>query len=181
MSEQVFIRTRDTVVLFKGDAYPVTLSQEMIDGGWAGGQGVQWADAGESDEFRVTYSDGLYGGFLLFGSDEVSDLYTGMTGSQPAYGVGVLCAGGWELSVNTYEKYTYASRVAHAGDPLQPLVPIPYVEGQRVVFSLRGWFTTEDEWTASGDPRGANGYFIGSVVQAPSDLTSGYLTLQTSI
>ena len=168
-------RTRDCVVHFKGDAFPVMVSPAMMRQGWPGSQGVQWVDA-PIDEFQVGYSDGLYGGFLLWGSDEVSDQYTALTGSQPKYGYSVLCTGGWLMSTSTYERYTYASRLAGP-----PYVPIPYSAGLRVRFSLRGFWTIEDEWFLSGDPRGTNGYYIGSVVEPPSVKTNNYLVLQTSI
>jgi len=169
-----FPRERDCFVLFKGDAYPVSVSQAMVVGGWQGGQGVQWVDS-PRDEFLVDYSDGLYGGFLLWGSNEGSDKYTSLTGSQPLYGLGTLCAGGWLISTRTFERYTYSSR------QIGPLVENNYVVGERLVFSLRGWFTREDEWFLSGDPRGSNGYFIASVVQAPSVDNDHFITLQTSI
>lgn len=168
------IRTRDCIVHYKGDAYTVAVTQEMRTKGWSGGQGVQWADS-PNDEFLVTYSSGLYGGFLLWGSDETSDVLTSMTRSQSLYGYAVLCAGGWLMSTSTFERYTYASRQSG------PLVPLTYIPGDRVLFSLRGLWTTEDEWTASSDPRGPNGYFIGSVVQAPSTFNNHYLVLQTAI
>lgn len=169
-----FPRERDVYVLFRGDAYPVSVSQTMVNLGWAGGQGVQWTSSSR-DEFLVTFSDGLYGGFLLWGSDESSDKLTSLTGNQPLYGYGILCAGGWLIATSTYEKYTYASRQAG------PLVPIVYSFGQRLVFSLRGLFTNEDEWAISADPRGSNGFFIASVVQIPTVDNDFYLTLQTSI
>lgn len=173
MTREIF-RTRDCVVFFKGDAYAVATSPAMNLGGWTGGQGVMWFDS-PKDEFAVTYSDGLYGGFTLWGSNESSDLFTSLTGSQPQYGYTVICAGGWLLSTSTFERYTYASRQAG------PLVPIPYMEGQRLIFSLRGLWTIEDEWALSGDPRGSNGYFIANVVQAPSLKNNNYLTIQTAI
>lgn len=174
MPTEIF-RTRDVVVFKKGDAYTVAVSDPMRQQGWAGGQAVRWADS-PRDEFLVDYSDGLYGGFLLWGSDESSDQLVATVLQQPAYGYGVFCAGGWLLSTVTYERYTYASRVGGG-----PLVPLVYTPGKRLLFSLRGRWTTEDEWTLSGDPRGANGYFVGSVVEAPSTLTNSYLTIQTSI
>jgi hypothetical protein len=169
-----FPRDRDCYVLSKGDAYPVAVSQTMRTNGWQGGQGVQWVDSPQ-DEFRVTYSDGLYGGFLLWGSDESSDKFASLTGNQPLYGFGTLCAGGWLIATRTFERYTYASRLAG------PLVENSYVVGERLVFSLRGWFTRQDEWTITADPRGANTYFIASVVQIPSVDNDFYITLQTSI
>ncbi len=171
---QEFPRDRDCYALFKGDAYPVSISQAMQAQGWQGGQAVQWIDS-PNDEFAVTFSDGLYGGFMLWGSNEDSDQYTAITGNQPVYGFGILCAGGWIISTRTFERYTYASR------QVGPLVENNYIVGERVRFSLRGFWTKEDEWTLSLDPRGANEYFVGSVVQAPSPDNSHYLTIQTSI
>jgi hypothetical protein len=169
-----FLRERDCFVLFKGDAYPVAVSQAMRTGGWQGGQGVKWVDS-PRDEFIVTYSDGLYGGFLLWGSDEESDKFASLTGNQPLYGFGTLGAGGWLISTRTFERYTYTSRLGG------PLVENNYLVGERVRFSLRGYWTKEDEWTLTADPRGANGYFVGSVVQAPSADNNHFITLQTSI
>lgn len=171
---QEFPRTRDCFVLFKGDAYPVSTSQTMAAKGWQGGQGVQWVDS-VRDEFLVSFSDGLYGGFMLWGSNEPHDQLTSMTGSQPLYGFGTLCAGGWVIATRTFERYTYASRLSG------PLIPLVYTAGQRLVFSLRGYWTKEDEWAISGDPRGSNGYFIGNIVQPPTADNNFYLTLQTSI
>lgn len=171
---QEFSRSRDCVVIFKGDAYPVAVDQTMQTQGWQGGQGVQWTDS-TKDEFLVTFSSGLYGGFLLVGSDESSDEFVSFTGNEKTYGYGVLCAGGWLISTRTFERYTYASR--QSGPPVE----LNYTVGERVRFSLRGFWTKEDEWTLSGDPRGSNGFFIGSVVQAPSVDTDFFITLQTSI
>lgn len=168
-------RTRDCVVLFKGDAYSVSLSPSLISQGWSGGQGVMWDDS-PLDEFRVTISDGLYGGFLLWGSDESSDQYIAYLRNQLVYGHAVICLGGWLITTSTYERYTYASRIGGG-----PLVPIVYTEGTRLRFSLRGRWTVEDEWLLSGDPRGSNQFFVGSVTQAPSVDNNYYLGLQTSI
>jgi hypothetical protein len=169
-----FPRERDCFVLFKGDAYPVAVSQQMRTGGWQGGQGVKWIDS-SLDEFIVTYSDGLYGGFMLWGSDEDSDKFASLTGNQPLYGFGTLCAGGWLIATRTFERYTYASRLGG------PLVENNYVVGERVRFSLRGFFTREDEWTITADPRAPNNFFVASVVQAPSADNNHFITLQTSI
>jgi len=167
-------RTRDCVILYKGDAYPVTVDEAMAVGGWLGGQGVQWV-ASTKDEFLVTYSDGLYAGFMLWGSDESSDKFTAMTRNQPIYQFATAGAGGWLIMTTTFEKYTYASRQAG------PLVPITYNASDRLVFSLRGYWTKEDEWTESGDPRAPNNYYIGFVVQAPTNVTEDYMTIQVSI
>ena len=169
------IRTRDVITLVKGTANPVMVDAAMIANGWPGGQAVTWTDS-PNDEFLVTYSDGTYGGFLLWGSNESSDQWTAMTGQQVAYGYAILCSGAWVIMTSTYEKYTYASR--HGGGPLVPNV---YTVGQRLTFSLRGYFTPEDEWTLSGDPRAPNNYYIAYVVQPPSAATNNYITLQSSI
>lgn len=167
-------RTRDCVILYKGDAYPVTVDNTMVRGGWSGGQGVQWAGSNK-DEFLVTYSDGYYAGFLLWGSDESSDRFTAMTRNQPAYQFATVGAGGWIIMTTSYEKYTWSSRQSG------PLVPLTYTASDRLVFSLRGYWTIEDEWTLANDPRKPNNYYIGFVMQAPTNSTEGYLTIQVSI
>lgn len=174
MPTEIF-RTRDCVVFRKGDAYTVSVSDTMRSSGWLGGQGVRWIDSSK-DEFLVDYSDGLYGGFCLWGSDESSDQLTAITFQQPAYGYVVFCAGGWLISTTTYEKYTYVSRTGGG-----PLVPIVYTAGVRLRFSLRGRWTPEDEWTLSLDPRKPNNFYVGTIVESPTALTNFYLTLQTSI
>ncbi len=173
MSE--IFRTRDCVVFFKGDSYAVSISNALRQGGWAGGQAAMWTDV-PADDFTVTYSDGMYGGFMLWGSNEPSDQYVSFVQNQPTYDYTVLCLGGWLISTTTYEHYTYASRIGGGA-----LVPITYTTGQRLLFSLRGYWTNEDEWDLSGDPRGSNGYFVGSVVQTPSALNEKYLGIQTAI
>ena len=169
-----FIRTRDCVVHFRGDAYPVAISDALATQGWSGCQGVMWTDSPE-DEFRVTFSDGIYGGFLLWGSDETADKFTGMTGNQPLERYAIFCAGGWLLSTCTYEKYTWASR------QLGPLVEITYTVGERLRWSNRGLLTNEDEWTLTLDPRMPNNYFVAYVVQVPRPENNDYLVLQMAI
>jgi len=167
-------RNRECVVLFKGDAYPVEIDNTLAATGWPGGQGVLWA-SNLKDGFFVRQSDGLYSGFLLDGSNESGDQLTGLTRSQPIYKIGTLCAGGWLIMTSTFERYTYASRL------VPPLVPITYRESDRLVFSNRGWWTNEDEWTLSGDPRAPNTYYIGFVCQVPTAANGYFMTLQTSI
>lgn len=168
-------RTRDCVIFFKGDTYSVTLDEGLVVSGWRGGQGCQWV-APTRDDFLVSASDGLYAGFFLWGSDESSDQYTAMTRQQPTYRYAVIGGGGWLIATTSFEQYTYASRVGGG-----PLVPIVYNESDRLLFSLRGFWTKEDEWTLSGDPRAPNSYYIGFVAQAPSSHLDGYMTIQTSI
>ena len=168
-------RNRDVIVLYKGDTYPVTVSPAMANKGWMGGQGVQWAPS-DKDEFLVTFSDGLYAGFMLWGSNESSDQYTGMTQNQVNYRFGTCCAGGWQIQTIAYEHYTWESRQGPG-----PLVEIEYHASDRLVFSLRGIWTIEDEFTLSHDPRAPNNYYIGFVSQAPSGTSAYYLGVQTSI
>ena len=170
-----FPRVRNVEVLFKGDSYTVAVDQAMATAGWLGGQFMKWVDSPHRDEFLVSFSDGLYGGFTLYGSNEPSDQFVSFTKNQPLYGFATFCAGGWLIATSTYEKYTFASRMAG------PLVPIVYVAGTRLRISLGAKFTIEDEWTLSGDPRAPNNFFIGSVIQAPSSVNNFYLTAQTSI
>lgn len=174
---QELSRTRDCVVLYKGDAFAVSVDGLMRQGGWQGGQGVQWIDSAR-DEFAVTYSDGQYGGFLLWGSNESSDQFISMVEQQPAYGYGIFCMGGWLILTRTFEQHTWASRTGGG-----PLVPVAYAVGDRLRFSLRGFWTKEDEWTLSGDPRAPNEAQIGTVVQAPVANAIGipYLTIQTNL
>jgi len=170
-------RSRDVIILFKGATITVEVTPEDAANGWVGGQGFQWqAGSSDSDRLIATKSDGLYGGFALWGSDESSDKFVATTQSQPVYRYLVLGAGGWLIATHTFEQYTYASRMGPG-----PLVPITYAPSDRLVFSLRGLFTKEDEWTLSGDPRGANNYYIGFVAQKPTPERNGFMTIQVSI
>lgn len=173
MATELF-RSRDLIVFFKGATITVAVTEADAVTGWQGGQGFQWVlPAG--DELLASVSDGLYGGFALWGSDESADEFTSMTRNQPTYRFVVLGAGGWIIATSSYEKYTYASR------QVGPLVPITYAPSDRLVFSLRGRWTKEDEWSLSGDPRAPNTYFIGFVAQKPVPERNDYLTIQVSI
>lgn len=168
-------RTRDVIVFFKGATITVDVTAAAAVSGWRGGQGFQWAPP-NGDQLLATPSDGLYGGFALWGSDEPADEFVATTRNQPAYRYTVLGAGGWLIATSSYERYTYASRTFGG-----PLVPIVYAPSDRLVFSLRGFFTKEDEWTLSGDPRAPNTYFIAFVAQKPVPDRNNYLTIQVSI
>lgn len=167
-------RTRDLVIFKKGDCYAVAIDPALAQSGWVGGRGAVWFDSGR-DEMTVTGSDGAGQGFLVWGSNEVADQYTAMTGQQPAYRYAVLGFGGWLIATRSYEQYTWASRQTG------PLVPLVYAPQDEVVFSLRGLFTNEDEWTLDGDPRAPNNNVLGVVVQTPSSLTNDYITLQIRV
>jgi len=168
------IRTRDCIILVKGDSVTVTVSPDMSSVGWPGGQGVQWVDS-TIDEFMVTFSDGYAAGFLIWGSDEEADRFTAMTRQQPTYRYAVMLFGGGILLTRTYEKYTYASRTSG------PLVPIQYNPNDTLFFSLRGLWTNEDEWAASGDPRAPNTRQIGYVCQIPKSNNNYFLGIQYSM
>lgn len=168
-------RTRDVITLVKGAANPAVVDSRMASLGWPGGQGVTWVNSPD-DNFVVTFSDGTYGGFLLWGSDEAADQYNAFTKSQPTYQYAIVCTGTWIISTSTYEKYTYQSRTGGG-----PLVPNVYTVGARLTFSLRGFFTPQDEWTLSGDPRAPNNLFIGQIIQPPGPENDNYLMLQSSI
>jgi hypothetical protein len=169
-----FPRDRDCYILRKGDTLTVALSSSLVDQGWAGGQGVRWVDS-TTDDLTVTFSDGTYGGFLIWGSNESPDQYTAVTGQQTLYGYGVMALSGWLISTSTYERYTYASRVSG------PLVPLVYTAQDRLRFSLRGYWTVEDEWSLSGDPRAPNSNLCGIVAQVPNVNNNNHLTLQTTM
>jgi hypothetical protein len=168
------IRGRDCVIFGKGDAHIVAIDTPMLQGGWPGGQGVMWVDS-PTDEFFVTYSNGLYGGFLIWGSDESADQFTASTRSQLTYQTGVLMAGNAVLSTSSYEKYTYASRIGPG-----PLVPLVYAPKDPLYFSLRGLWTKEDELTLSGSPL-APAFFTGFTIQPPKPINQFFLGIQSSL
>jgi hypothetical protein len=167
------IRARDCTVWVKDATFPVAVSSAMLAGGWPGGQGVQWVNS-LSDTFTVTYSSGLFGGFLIWGSSESADRYTAMTGQQLTYGYAVMVAGRGLMSTSSYEQYTYASRL-HG-----PLVPLVYGASNPLYFSLRGLFTIEDELTLSGSPL-APAMQTGVVAQVPKNVNEFFLGLQFTL
>jgi hypothetical protein len=168
------VRNRDLIVLVEDLSFPVTVDDAMAQNGWPGGQAVTWA-AATSDIFLATYSDGTYGGFLLWGSNESADQFIAYTGNQPKYKFAVACTGTWVISTIAYEKYTLQSRL------MGPLVPNVYTVGQRLRFSLRGLWTPQDEWTIAGDPRAPNNFLVGSIIQVPNASNNNYLMVQTAI
>ena len=167
------LRSRDCLVFFKGDTQTVAVSQAMVTGGWPGAQGVQWV-TGTGDERIVTYSNGLYGGFLVWGSDEDGDRFTAITRQQPHYRYATMFSGGCLISTSSYERYTYASRLAG------PLVPLVYQVQDILYLSLRGLWTKENELTLSGNPL-APAFFTGFVAQIPKVSNRNFLGIQTSM
>jgi hypothetical protein len=174
MSESEIIRGRNCIVFFKGDSQTVIVSQGMVNGGWPGGQGVMWVDS-SSDERVVSYSSGLYGGILVWGSDEPADQFTATTLSQTRYRYATMFSGGALIATTSFEKYTYASRTGGA-----PLVPLVYGSNDILYFSRRGLWTKEDEMTLSGDSS-APAFFTGFVAQIPKSLNSMFMGIQTSL
>jgi hypothetical protein len=152
---------RDCIVLVKGNIITVTASSAMVINNWAGGQGVQWVASDKIDDLKVTFSDGLAAGFLIWGSDETSDRFTSITRQQPHYSYATMVFGGGIIHTSSFEQYTYASRL------IPPLVPIVYNPHDSLYFSLRGLWTKEDEWSISGDPRAPNNNKVGVVCQTP--------------
>lgn len=166
-----FFRTRDCVFFSKDESLPVVVSSAMVQGGWPGGQGVQWVGSVE-DEFLVTYARGQAAGFLIWGSDEDGDKHTAITGHQPHYRFATMISGSVIFATSSYERYTLASRLA------PPLVPIVYAPNQPLFFSLRGLWTNEDELTLSGDATAPAG-LAGMVAQVPKALNHSFLGVQT--
>jgi hypothetical protein len=168
------LRSRDCVVFTKGETFAVAVSPAMIAGGWPGGQGVQWVNS-TTDEFTVTYSSGLFGGYLIWGSNESADQYTAMTGQQLTYGYAVMVAGRGLISTRSYEQYTYASRLAGP-----PYVPLVYAASDLLFFSLRGLWTIEDELSLSGSPL-APAMPTGVVAQLPKNVNEFFLGIQVTL
>lgn len=166
-------RSRDCILFVKGDSQTVAVSQTMVDLGWPGGQGVQWVHS-NSDERVVSFSTGLYGGFLVWGSDEVGDRYTAITRQQPHYRYATMYSGGCLISTSSYERYTYASR--NSG----PLVPLVYQAQDILYLSKRGLWTKEDEMTLAGDPL-APAFYTGFVAQVPKATNRFFLGIQTGM
>lgn len=164
-------RTRECVVASKGDGYAVRLDPSILT--WSGGQGFRWADS-PVDEFMVTITDGYPGGFALFGPNEAQDQLTSMVGNQLEHRFLTMGVGTWLISTTSYERHTYASRL------IPPLIPLVYSPNDPLYFSLRGYWTKEDEWTLSGDPR-APSPGVGRVQMPPSLDTDNYLSLHTAI
>jgi hypothetical protein len=173
MNMTEIVRSRDLIVFFKGDNYTVTPGPGMVANGWLGGQGVTWIP-GVNDERTVGISDGRYGGIAMFGSDEVADMHTGLSGTQRTARWVTILLGGSLISTSTYERYTWASRQAG------PLVPLVYTPCQILYMSSRGYWTNEDEAPLTGALWGTN-FFAGFVAQVPKANNNYFLGVQTSM
>lgn len=164
------VRSRDCGVFIMGDTHMVVPDAVMLAGGWAGGQGVKWVSS-TTDEFTVSFSDGLFGGFLIWGSDESADKFTAMTRNQIVYETAVMVAGNAMISTSTYEQFTRASRL------VGPLVSLVYAASDLLYFSLRGLWTKEDEMTLSGALL-APAVSTGVVAQVPKAVNQFFLGIQ---
>jgi hypothetical protein len=170
------VRARDCVLFGKGDSHVVTVDETMIRGGWAGGQGVMWVDS-PLPEPVVSYSNGLYGGFMLWGSDESADQYVSTTRAQLVHPQSaVMMAGNAILSTSSYERYTYASRIGGGS-----LVSLVYAPKDPLYFSRRGLWTKEDESSQGVALPFAPAFFVGFVLQAPSSVNQFFLGIQASL
>ncbi len=167
------LRSRDCIVFVRDDTLTVVVDDTMVQGGWPGGQGAQWVGTVD-DEFLVTYSRGKFGGFLVWGSDEVGDDLAATTRNQPCYHFATMLFGASVFATSSYERYTLASRL------IPPLIPLVYTENQSLYLSLRGLWTNEDELSFIVDPD-APSVQAGIVVQVPSALNRQYLCIQTTM
>lgn len=175
MNMTEIVRSRDLVLFYRGDNYTVTPGPGMIETGWKGGQGVMWS-SGVNDERTVEISDGRYGAFMPFGSDEEADMHTGLSGTQRSARWVTILLGGNLISTSTYERYTWDSR--NGVGPAD--VPIVYTPNQVLYLSKRGFWTNEDEATLSGDPWAPN-FFTGFVAQIPKASNNWFLGVQTGL
>ncbi len=167
------IRSRDVVVWSKDDTLTVVVDEAMVQSGWPGGQGVTWAGS-VGDELLVTYSQGHFGGFLVWGSDEVGDDFAASTRNQLTYRFATMFFGSTIFGTTSYERYTLASRLS------PPLVPLTYGINQALYLSQRGLWTVEDELTILGAPS-APAPSAGVVCQAPKSINYFYLGIQTTM
>lgn len=167
------VRNKDVVVLYKGDACVAVPSDSLLVSGWKGGQGLMWTEA-STDKFVVSISDGRFSSFAYCGSDETGDRFTGLTMNQVYSKHVTVISGSSLISTSTYEKYTWASRQSGS------LVQIVYEPNQQLYFSLRGYWTNEDEATLSGSSHAPNS-LAGFVTTLPKPINNYYLGVQTAI
>lgn len=169
------LRGRDCVMFGRGDSHMVTADAAMVEKGWPGGIGVQWVDS-DLEEPVVTFSSGLYGGFVFAGSEEPGVEMTAEDGLEIAHPMAtVMFAGNCLISTSTYERYTYESRMSGG-----PLVPLVYRPADPLYFSLQGFWTKEDELTLSGSPL-APAFFTGFTYGVPQPSNQFFLGIQTSL
>lgn len=173
--------TRDLVVLYKGDSITVNLDADLDASGWAGGQFVRWVDSG-TGFLTVTLANGVFCGFLPFGSNESGDGYTAITGQNQTYNYATMFFGGNVFYTRTYETETYLSR--HGMEPYNPLT---YTANQVLYVSENGKITNQDESDLAVNPGGlfpdgspitSSFAYFGVVAVPPSSATRHYICVQ---
>lgn len=173
-------RTRDCIALVTDLAFPVEIDEVLATRGFVGGSCCRWIPTG-SDTFRVTVSDGTYGGFFLWGSRESADNFSAYTQNQEVHRFATVGVGTWVISTVAYERYTLRSRLT------PPLVEHVYEVGQRLKLSNRGlWYPaadgSDDEWNIVPNELGTeNPYLVGMIVQRPTAENNFHLMVQTSL
>jgi len=172
MSGLDLIRSRDCQILRADIVVPAKISTTMKNGGWAGGQGVMWSDSGSGD-LEITYSDGRFGGFVLWGSTESSDEWAAYTNQSKYYGYTLVGISGWMVSTIAYEKYSLQSRLSG------PLIELVYTPSDILFFSSRGLWTNQDEMAILGSPFTPKQ--AGHVAQPPSSSNQFRLGLSTTL
>lgn len=174
--------TRDLVPLHKGDSITVKIASSLAASGWEGGTFVRWTDDG-SGELTVTIANGLYCGFLPFGSEETGDGYASITGQNTHYKYATMFFGGNVFYTRVYETETYDSR--NGG----PYAALTYTPNQALYISENGKITNQDESDPAVNPGGLfpDGtpitvpfVFFGTVAVPPSSASRNYLGVQTN-
>ena len=151
----------------------------------AGGTFVRWIDDGSGD-LTVTKANGVYCGFIAFGSSESGDQLTALTNQNTHYRYAILNFGGNVIYTRTYERFTYQSR--HG---LTPPTPLVYTANQALYVSENGKMTTEDESDPAvqgipvpvfpdGSPIVVRFVFFGVCAVPPSSATSDFIAVQTN-
>lgn len=178
-----YLSSRDCLLFHKGDSMPMRISANLARVGWDGGCFVRWIDDGSGIPC-LEKADGRYCGFLPFGSNEVADQLTSLSGQNPHYGYVSLYYGGNYIGTRTFERFSYASR--HGG-PLEELV---YTPQSYLFVSENGKITIEDESDPLVNPSGL--FPDGTPIETrflqfgicslpPSDKTRGRMLVQTNI
>lgn len=175
--------TRDLILLHKGDSITPAISASLAASGWDGGQFVRWTDAGNG-ELTVTLANGVYCGFMPFGSEEAGDGYVSITGQNPRYKYVSMYFGGNVFYTRTFETQTYIAR-----NGLGPAAALTYTANQALYVSENGKITNQDESDLAVNPGGLfpDGtpitvpfVFFGVCAVPPSSASRNYIAVQTN-
>lgn len=137
---------RDCAVLHKGIMWTPKLSANLIKRGWQGGEMARFVDDG-SGEPVIDIGNGIFSGFMPFGSNESGDQWTAMTGQNVRYGYAVMYFGGNIYYTQVYETQTYKSRHGLSATTYQTYTP-----NQPLYCSENGRITGEDESNTAVNP-----------------------------